>query len=76
MKNSGFSKCWYRCVRFPACDFAWDAERGLLPPKPPSGSSRCRRADKDDKDGKDAKKDGKDKDHKEDEDERPPEADE
>ena len=72
MKNSGFSKCWYRCVRFPACDFAWDADRGL-PPKPPAGSSRRRRADKD---GEDAKKDGKDKDRKEDRDNRPPEADE
>ena len=30
MKNSGFIKCWYRCVRFPACDFAWDADRAVF----------------------------------------------
>ena len=29
----GFVKAWYRCVRYPCCDFAYDPERGVLPPK-------------------------------------------
>ena len=62
--QTGFVKAWFRCVRYACSDFAYDPDRGVLPPKPDRGVLPPKRGKKDDKqdDKKDDKKDQPDED--------------
>ena len=69
--KTGYIKCWYRCTNYPACSFAYDQERGLHPPRPPTNtgtppSDRSPRSEK-----KEKKDEKDDKDHDDDSNKKP-----